>query len=249
MMTKLNCPHCYKPIEVHIGKPHPQLGPGWDYATPHQFETTGPFNQSVASDYAGPVEARRTAPARPATVESDVFVPLLQSLMTGAAVALPTIGLSIWLRWPWYSFLATGGTAVTISWLSLLGAHRRLLWIVESVSNFVEGEEPAQPKPQSVTMEVKHEEAGRIGRMQFVDLPAGVSQDALIEWAAAVANNIKTPARSNWTGQGKLFGRDTYDAFTKSMLEAGILAAIPGKGNQLTNGGRHALKSLVNGKK
>jgi hypothetical protein len=202
-----------------------------------------------AADYAGPVEATRSAPARPATVESDVIVPLFQSFATGAAVAIPTVGLTIWLHWDWYVPLVAGGVTVTIAWLQLLGAHRRLLWIVETVSNLVEGDPtPAQPA-QPVTMEVKHEEAGRIGRMQFVDLPQGVTQDQLIDWAGSVVAGAKSPARSNWQGSGKPFSRDTYDLFTRAMVEAGILATIPGKGNQLTVGGRHALKSLLNSQK
>jgi hypothetical protein len=136
------------------------------------------------------------------------------------------------------------GVTVTIAWLQLLGAHRKLLWVVETVSDLVEGD-PASA-PASVTMEVKHEEAGRIGRMQFVDLPVGVTQDQLIDWSAAVVDGVKTPARSNWVGSGKPFSRDNYDLFTKAMVEAGILVTIPGKGNQLTVGGRHALKSLIN---
>lgn len=243
----MRCPHCQKELQIHIGKPHPQLGPGWDYARPQTFESS-PFNTVGAADLSGPVEATRTQPARPASVESDVFVPLLQSLATGIAVAIPTIGLTLWLRWEWWMPIAAGGVTVTIAWLQLLGAHRKLLWIVETVSNLVEGDEP-QPQPQSVTMEVKHEEAGRIGRMQFVDLPMDVTQDQLIIWASSVVEGIRTPARSNWAGSGKPFSRDTYDLFTKAMVEAGILASIPGKGNQLTVGGRHALNSLVNSPK
>jgi hypothetical protein len=239
----MQCPYCHKKLKIHIGKPHSALGAGWDYSRGHQFESS-PFNIVGAADLSGPVEATRAQPARPATVESDVFVPLLQSLATGVAVAIPVTGLTIWLRWEWYAPLVAAGVTVTIAWLQLLGAHRKLLWVVETVSDLVEGD-PASA-PASVTMEVKHEEAGRIGRMQFVDLPVGVTQDQLIDWASSVVAGVKTPARANWVGSGKPFSRDIYDLFTKAMIEAGILATIPGKGNQLTVGGRHALKSLIN---
>jgi len=244
-----HCPYCGKPLKIHVGRVHPQLGPGWDYARPTTFESSAwPGGIAGGSDLAGSVEARRQAPARPANVESDVFVPAMQSIATGIAVANPTIAMTLWLRWPWWSPLLAGGVTVTIFWFQLLGAHRKLLWIVETVSNLVDSPEPERERParQAVSLEVKHEEAGRINRMQFVDLPANVTRDQLVEWAAAVANNIKTPARSNWAGAGLLFSRDQYDAFTTAMVEAGILHDLPGKGRQLTNGGRHALKNLVN---
>jgi hypothetical protein len=242
----IKCPYCGKPLKVNVGRVHPGLGPGWDYQVSQTFETPGPYSGPVGNDFSGPVEASRTAPARAARVESDFTVPALQSLATGVVIALPVAGLSIWLKWPWYSFLVAGGGVIAIAWLNLLGAHRKLLWVVETVTNLVEGD-PAPPAPQpAVSLEIKHEEAGRIGRMQFVDLPQNVTHDQLVDWAGSVAAGAKTPARSNWVGPGKSFSRDTYDAFTKSMVEAGILAAVPGKGNRLTTGGRHALKSLLN---
>lgn len=246
----MRCPYCGKPIAVKIAKyAHSGLGPGWDYSVGHQYETPGPFSGPVSNDYGGPVEATRTAPARPASIESDVAVPLLQSLATGAAVLLPAIGATVYFEWPWFSPLVAGGATFTIAWLALLGAHRKLLWIVESVSNLIDIEPSAPPK-QTVSLEVRHQEpSGRIGRMQFIDLPENVTQEQLIDWAKSVVNGVKTPARSNWAGSGKSFSRDSYDAFTKAIIEAGILAAIPGKGNRLTTGGRHALQSLINGEK
>lgn len=76
-------------------------------------------------------------PARPAEVGSDVFVPLGQSVITGLLVgALVTllagwvfhVELAVFDTWVRVALLVTTG-----SWLLLLNAHRKLLWVIESI--------------------------------------------------------------------------------------------------------------------
>jgi len=245
-MNTCLCPHCKQAIVLRIEKKSSsQLSrPSWNVSQSHVFENTIPWETSEIDQ--GPIEATRTTPARAATIESDVFVPLLQSLATGIAIAVPTVGATLWLEWAWYTPIAVGGVTTTVTWLQLLGAHRKLLWIVETVSSLADHVQPEQAR-QTISLEVKHQELGRVGRMQFLDLPQGITQDQFLDWAVAVVNGIKTPARSNWVGSGKPFSRDVYDLFVKAMLEAGILRNIPGKGKQLTVGGKHALKSAIRG--
>lgn len=240
----MRCPHCNHQIRISIHKtPHSDQ---WQTTHPRSFESTPPW-ETAPPTFNGPIEATKSAPARPASVESDVIVPLLQSLATGAAIALPTAALSLWLQWPWWSFLATGATTFTIAWLTLLGAHRRLLWIVETVSDLIE-ETPSTTKPKQdrLWLEVKHvEPAGHIQGYQYLDLPKDITQEMFIDWSQAVTNDIKTPVRDNWIGPGKPFSKDNYKAFSEKLEEAGILQNIPGKGRKLTVGGRHALKALI----
>lgn len=247
-----NCPYCGKPLNIRVGRVHPGLGPGWDYSQGHEFETTGPGSWPAAGgDLAGPVEARRSAPARPATVESDFIVPALQSLATGAAVAIPTIGVTIWQGWPWYSPLVAGGVTVTVTWLQLLGAHRKLLWIIETVSSWGGDDAPGQQskpaKAPPVSLQIKHTEFAPTSRTghQILDLPEGITEQMFLSWGQQVADGILSPARSNWVGSERPFSRDGYDQFTRLMCDVGILRDVPGKGRQLTNGGRRALKMMV----
>lgn len=244
-MNTCLCPYCNQAIIVRLHKT--RSSQSWEVNQGYVFNSAGPWSEEMSGQGQGAIEATRTTPARAATLESDVLVPLAQSLATGLAVAVPSIGLTIWLEWSWYAPLAIGGFTTTITWLQLLGAHRKLLWIVETVSNLVDSPEPetTSPKPKPISLEVKHEEAGRINRMQFIDLPQGVTQDQFTDWALAISNGIKSPARSNWAGSGKPFSRDTYDLLIKAMVQAGILANWPGKGYQVTNGGKHALKSAI----
>jgi hypothetical protein len=80
-------------------------------------------------------EAHRTSPARPASTESDVVVPLLQSLITGVIVGLPAGTLiTLVCRWPWWSAPAIAvGVIIPAVWLHRLSAHTRALWTVEKI--------------------------------------------------------------------------------------------------------------------
>jgi hypothetical protein len=83
-------------------------------------------------------------PARPASVESDVITPFWQAVITAVSVtvALLFLGLlivSIRGEWPLqiryvFGFLFLLTTIFLLAWLYLLGAHRSLLWFVETIT-------------------------------------------------------------------------------------------------------------------
>lgn len=83
----------------------------------------------------------RRQPARAASVESDVTVPLFQAMICGAIVGILTlmgsIPLAIKNEWRWWvPPAATAGMATVswaVAWFVLLGAHRKLLWLVEEI--------------------------------------------------------------------------------------------------------------------
>jgi hypothetical protein len=189
-------------------------------------------------------EYSRQQPARPASVESDVVVPLLQASATGVAVAVLSIPFTIWMRWPWWLPLAIGAGTTTVVWLVLLGAHRKLLWAIETVSNAVE-EIRAAPEPITVQMRY-HDDTEALRQIRRFDLPEGVTLRMLHDWARAVTSGVRTPARSSWVGRGRPFSRDQYDAFCEAMEQAGILSRT-GQGRQLSNGGRHSLERWAAG--
>lgn len=246
----MKCPHCHNSLVINIQKSVATFGPAWRGGRSHTFEqTTQPWQPSPSSDLGSNVEATRIQPARAASVESDVIVPLCQSLTTGAAVLVPAIGAAVWLEWSWYAPLVISGGTVTMTWLLLLGAHRKLLWIVETISQLGEEDAPAEPKSAAIQLEVKHTEpSGRIGRMQFIDLPKKVTQKMLIEWSKSVTNDTGSIAQDAWCGKGKLFSKPVYIDFIAAMNDAGILAlkgADKSQGYRLTTGGRHSLKRMI----
>lgn len=81
-------------------------------------------------------------PARPASVESDVLVPFWQAVISavlgGVLVLVITVFLSIeneWSLWvPPLSFLGATALILFCAWLWRLGAHCKLLWLVEMIT-------------------------------------------------------------------------------------------------------------------
>jgi len=75
-------------------------------------------------------------------VESDVKVPFFQATICGAIGGLATlmvvIAVAVKERWAWWippiSALSASLLVMTIIWALLLGAHRRLLWLVEEIT-------------------------------------------------------------------------------------------------------------------
>ncbi|RLC69620.1 MAG: hypothetical protein DRI81_20215 [Chloroflexi bacterium] len=180
-------------------------------------------------------------------MESDVFVPLSQSFATGVALLIPGIGITIWQGWPWWSPLVISGGGVTVTWLYLLNAHRKLLWLVETISHIDLNRDgdTGQPKPEPVTVEVKHTDNGRLSSMQYIDLPDGTTHQQFTDWARGVSSGVKTPARKYWAGTGKPFSRDGYDSFLDAMERAGIVTRSGNNARILTNGGKRAMARVA----
>jgi hypothetical protein len=72
-------------------------------------------------------------PSRPATLESDVIVPLLQSVICATLTALIVLIIAATLQLRKPLLWATGGGVGTaaVIWIILLRAHQDLLWTVE----------------------------------------------------------------------------------------------------------------------
>lgn len=138
-MNQFTCPICRQRLTVQpVGRSPTQYGfkrQDWqDFA----FEVGG---GGAAALPAGATFTRRQ-PARPASVESDVKVPFFQAMICGAIGGLVTLMVVIavavkerWALWvPPVSALSAFLLVGTITWFLLLGAHRKLLWLVEEIT-------------------------------------------------------------------------------------------------------------------
>jgi hypothetical protein len=136
------CESCGKEYRISIEEvhPHPLMpvavgGGDWTRMRP-MADSVKPWKAEEATP---PIpqftEARRTSPARAASVESDVSVPLLQSLITSVIISAGSVPLVAALHWPWYITPMVGGGTLGLSWLLLLADHRSLLRVVETVIN------------------------------------------------------------------------------------------------------------------
>lgn len=81
-------------------------------------------------------------PARPASVPSDVLTPFWQAVISGTMIAFVTIPITIggvlFDMWSWWVVpitVACAFIAVTgFVWFKLLGSHRKLLWLAETIT-------------------------------------------------------------------------------------------------------------------
>lgn len=213
------------------------------------------------SDYSTVGEWERSQPARRATRESDVWVPLLQAAITGAFSAL-LLGIISgvvvhWQGWPWwYAGLTALGVWLLVTsstWLRLLSDSRELLWKLETWSNRdLDGDgktgEPESREPtETVRLEVQQTGNGSNSAF-FHDLP---TEPALFTTWAQAAINGQSLAVGHWTGNGRPFSRSDYEALLEFLHGAGVVTwqnkDAPAQGRRVTRPGKAALEVWLGG--
>lgn len=135
-------------------------------------------------------EAKRISPARPASLESDVKVPLAQAAITGG-VAIIGIGmLALAFHWPIVIAPAVGGGVFILAWVVLLIDHRSLLKTIETIINRdLDGDKRVGPVAMPPVRVEYHEHEEQRDRTVFSDLPVPrrAGPAGLITFARAVA--------------------------------------------------------------
>lgn len=188
-------------------------------------------------------------PARDASIESDVAVPGLQAVISGAMSGLSYLGLAVALGWPkpLTTALAVLAAVTGVSWLVLLSAHRRLLWELERVTgtDFDGDGETGRPTPPATsTTRVELVDQGH-GAIRWVDVP--LSDDKLEELARALLKRRLALSRRQLSDDGVL-SEESYSAVLESFLDGG-LAELKGRsrnaGVQLTGAGRAFLRQYL----
>jgi hypothetical protein len=224
----------------------PSLGKGrdWQSLTP-RADATGPGWLHDVARAPTFTEAHRTSPARPASTESDVVVPLLQSLITGVIVGLP-VGTFVALafQWPWWSAPAIAiGAVIPAVWLHRLGAHSRALWTVEKIFNRdVDGDSfTGEPPRQSFEMEVK---TGRT--IQRFDMPGRLEQFYTL--ARGILRG-KPFSEHEWTPQRRLYSVPTFRQIRSRLLELRYIEWVNPmlhfQGLRVTDRGHDFMESFV----
>lgn len=196
--------------------------------------------------------AIRQTPVRGQNLEADLATPFLQAVGTGLFVSI----LGLYLAWVkegvlWHQGLIAGVATACLYWLLTLSWNRKLLWLVEEIiQSDVDGDgETGQPVPQQqvTTLEMVHRDDG-IQRRRF-DLPEGMTEADLIEFARGVLVEHRGLAESSWTGRGRPFSKPKYKELLDVLTKAGLVAWVDDKnhaqGRKLTWAGRHALAKLV----
>lgn len=237
-MSTTTCPHCGRQIELTKANTRSTALAMW-----HQRQTFESAVPAIAQAHPAPQfsEAERRAPARAASVESDVLVPATQALITGAVSLIPGIALTIWLEMPWYSPFLIAGGVIALFWLYLLDAHRKLLWSVETIINRdIDGDgAKGNPKPARVEVAVK---AHR--HTELDDLPGPV--DALREFAQDVYSGRVTFSERGARKSG--YGATAFKELRTTFINRGWATwNVPGEARQgvkLTAKGRAVMHGL-----
>ncbi len=195
-------------------------------------------------------EKRR--PTRPATVASDVTVPLLQSSISGivSGVFGGAAGAMAGLPHPLLIGAMSGAAGLGFSWIILLREHRQALWEVERIiGRDIDGDGHIGrlvPKPEPVQVEVvQRDRLGRLRHMRWVNLPPFVTDDTLTGLAQAVLQNGRAFSRRKLDN---VVSPEAYGPIKTAMLGGGLLRHR-GKGEQagveLTGAGRAFLRQFI----
>ena len=181
-------------------------------------------------------EATRTAPARPALVESDVIVPFLQTVVTGLFVGFAAIGVVIE-----FEPLAWIGGVLAVVWIVLLIDHRKLLRTVEVVIGRDLDNDGAIGRPVPLEQMLRVE-VGQDNTTYFLDVP----HNKAVAFARSVMAG-RSMSESEWK---KFFGGiEPFKTFRGRLLDAKLVRWVNpdahAQGVVLTPAGRKVFERLA----
>ncbi|MCD4738332.1 MAG: hypothetical protein K8R89_03620 [Anaerolineae bacterium] len=264
-MTNVNCPICGAQLSlIPSGQSTRNLVSQQMQRVSAQRQARGGMRNyhrgaaAVASNWAVDnwAEISFEEPARSASKEADVVVPLLQSLITGGIAALfvgsVAGGLAIQSGWSWHTpllaALAGGAVVTSIMWSNLLSDTRSLLRKIETYTQRDLDGDGVIGEPARVSFEVRRHEKQRHSTF-FSELP--ISEESFTTWArAAVAE--QSISQDSWTGSRGLFSRSEYEELLDFLTRAWVIRWInpqaKAQGRVITNAGKAALRTWLEGK-
>jgi hypothetical protein len=141
---QLRCPGCGYALAELGENTVKRFDSGWQREEMQDFGYSVPAvagAESAPAPMPGAIYTKQQ-PARPASVPSDVLTPFWQAVISGAMIAfvsiLVTVGGFLLDAWPWWVIPIVFFCAFVIVsgfwWFKLLGAHRKLLWLVEMIT-------------------------------------------------------------------------------------------------------------------
>lgn len=190
-------------------------------------------------------------------VEDTRFLTVTDDLILSAALAIPVgaaCGVAASIIAPDYAVEIIGlgaSIAPALAWGWLCAEHNQRLkrvlpWFMEQRHKWEQKRAAADEGPQLVIDHRYRDGQTEAGRtiQYFGALPVEVERFS--KYAAAILGDDDLPGESlaiaNWTGKGKLFSRQEYEALLDLLRKGGAVINQPGKGNILTGGGRRALR-------
>lgn len=227
------CPSCGQKITTHPGGEWNQL------TTLHSTALALPGQNGQAQEQPAFSEAYRKTPYRKPELIPDVWVPLIQAIISGLLSALVATIISLFVdSWPLYIGLFIGPLVIGLVWCySML--NDRGLWVIEKIiGQDVEPDRPAPSRP--VTIEVKE---GRTTHL--AELPG--DEDYLIKFCQWVAAGDPFSERTAQAcGYGVANFRKLRDTFVNRRWGFWKNANHPQQGIELTLSGKQIIRDLAN---
>lgn len=232
-MSKFHCPRCGAILEVNAVQSAP-----WTRQEMDVYALGDVQLSSGATWY-------RREPARE-PVREDVLVLVAWAGITGLAIGLGAVPLTMWQSWPWWTPAGVAAGGFAISWLMLLADWRKALWRVEEITHAdLDGDKiVGEPERKPDVVHIELEEQQQTGRrVRYLDLP--VSDEEIHRVAVAVLLHQRPFSRR---ALADLLSDTKFRKLQRAMIEAG-LAFYPGgpnAGAELTAAGRAILRHYLN---
>jgi hypothetical protein len=169
---------------------------------------------------------RISTPARAPSIESDVKVPLAQSMITAGIGAAGICGLSLLTGWPAPvgKSIAGGLAILTLDWMRGRGEMRRLMWKMEEFVGDLDGDgHQGQPPPRQPAGRLVIQPSQEQQPRSWFDLDAAQQQNDIYHFAQVVWERQQRGENSN--GQKALRGTplpsgfDVNDSIHKAILD------------------------------
>jgi len=185
--------------------------------------------------------------ARFSTVADDL---VLSGAFGGALGAVAGGAVAVFA--PEYALHGAGvgmSAGVALAWGWLCAEHNQRLkrvlpWFVEQRQNW---KRPELGDDGEIRLTVDHlhrDSYSEQGRSIALLGTLPVDVERFRAWAQGAIRGDSL-AIKHWTGAERPFSRDEYDRLLLKMRAANIVTNLPGKGNTLTNPGKHALKRIL----
>lgn len=207
---------------------------------------------------------QRRTPARSASIESEVKVPLLEAIVSGGGLGLTAAFITAlcasYFEWSWWIPVLITGLVTTVGavgiWFILLIDHRKLLVIIEDITGIdldgLDGDgTKGKPGNSGITrIEVTDrrtelEEGEERKQMQFGDLP--VDEETLRNIAIAIFYDKGSFSRSALV-EARVISDSACRKLHEAMREAGWARYVddkPTSGTELTGKGRAILRHFL----
>lgn len=200
-------------------------------------------------------EMERIEPIRPYSIEADVSVHFLRSLISGffALIAVSALVLITYnwdegvevISWKFIPILFV--LVMCADWFGGRAGSERFLMKVERITGLdINGDGNVGAPPSTVRIEVtEHRENG--GRIKYVDFP--VKDIILQEFLTGLLEYGMPLSRPTWVGEGKLLTRGKYEAILEILLTEKwaymIKPGSPTAGYALTVAGKTLLRQTL----